>query len=278
MRALTWLLGGVMLWMFAAGGAAAQEPSREGVPAEPPSARADQAADRAVGAVEVDPAAVVVGMFYNGATVHASAVVPEGSRVAILCRGEVHTLSMKKKGKVLGVLWMNTGDIEFRDVPGVYMLRTSTPLDGLAPEPMLRELDLGFDALARESTPAGQDPSLFDELVRLREKERLWSVEEGAVELTGADHAAAALATADFALPPKVPPGEYEILVYAFDGLRPELIGEKVLTVQQAGVTAAITELAMEHGLLYGILAVVIAIVVGLFTGVVFGIGSKGAH
>lgn len=278
MRALTRLLLGVLVWMLAAVDAAPQEPATAPVPSAPPSTQADRGPDRAAGAVEVAPAEVLVGMFYNGATVHASAVVPEGADVVILCRGEGHTLSMKKKGKVLGVLWMNTGDIEFRDVPGVYILRTTGPLDGLAPAQVLRELDLGFDALAHESTPEGQDPALFDELVRLREQERLWSVEEGGVEIAAADRTAATLATADFALPPKIPPGEYEILVYAFDGREPKLIGEKGLRVQQAGVTAAIMQLATEHGLLYGVLAVAIAIVVGLLTGVVFGIGSKGAH
>lgn len=295
MRILSRAVVGLGVWVLAAGVAAAQqptdaevptretqaeEPPGQGVPAPGNSERLTPASDgpRVSGALEIDPAEVVVGMFYNGATVHASAIVPEGTPVAMLCRGEEQTLSMKKKGRALGVLWMNTGDIEFRDVPSVYMLRTSGPLGGMAPEPVLLDLDLGFDALASKSMPEDRDPNLFTELVRLREKEQLWNLDEDGVRITHADRTAASLATADFALPPKVPPGRYDILVYAFDGVRPALVGEETLTVRQAGVTATITKLAREHGLLYGLLAVAVAIVVGLLTGMVFGIGSKGAH
>ncbi len=231
------------------------------------------------GGVAVDPAEVVAGMFYHGAMVHVSAVVPRGAPVALLCRGEGRDLSMKVKGKVLGVLWMNTGDIEFRDVPDVYLLSTSAPLSDLAAPPVLEQLDLGVDALSTGRVPEGRDPELFRELARLREKEGLWAITEGSADVRpGEEELDADLATTDFMLPATVPPGEYEIMVYAFHGPEPELIGRSELTVTQAGLTATITDLATEHGLLYGILAVVVAVVVGLLTGVVFGLGSKGGH
>lgn len=261
--------GGLLVWAMAAGNTAgAQEPTPSAFTIPPDT-----------GGVAVDPAEVVAGMFYHGAVVHVSAVVPRGASVAVLCTGERRDLFMKLKGKVLGVLWMNTGDIEFHDVPDVYMLHTSEPLSDLAPSAILEELELGVDALATGRVPEGQDPKLFGELAGLREKDGLWAIGEGAAEVRpGESELDADLATTDFTLPAKVPPGQYEVLVYAFRGADPELIGRSELTVTQGGPTAAITELATEHGLLYGILAVVVAVVVGLLTGVVFGLGSKGGH
>lgn len=276
MRAVAAILRGMVLLAATAGPATGNAPPRPQTPPQSPPTTPVTEPD--VG-VAVDPSEVVAGMFYHGAAIHVSAVVPRGSRVAIVGRDEGHDLSMKRKGKMLGVLWMNTGDIEFEDVPDIYLLNTSAPLAELAPPPVLAELGLGRDALAGQCVPDGQDPALFPELFRLREKDGLWAIGEGSTDVRpGESELDAALATTDFTLPAKVPAGRYEILVYAFGDAVPELIGRTEVTVRQAGVTAAITGLATEHGLLYGILAVVVAVGVGLLTGVVFGLGSKGGH
>ncbi len=227
------------------------------------------------GAVVVEPAEIVAGMFYAGATIHVSAVVPQGAAVTVLCHSEGHPLTLKRKGKALGLLWLNVGDVSFEDVPTAYLLATSRPLTSLAPDSVLEQLDLGFVALASRCDADASDPVLFSELVRLKQKERLWTVAENTVAVQPAE-GDAGLATTDITLPPKAGPGEYEVLVYAFQDERPELIGSARLRIRQAGVTGFITDLATDHGLLYGILAATVAIAVGLLTGLVFGMGSKG--
>lgn len=226
------------------------------------------------GGVAVDPAQVVSGMLYSGATVRVSAVVPRGVRVAMVCRGEDRPLVLKKKGKVLGLIWMNVGKVTFKDVPNVYLLRTSAPMDSLAPPPVLEQQGVGFGALAARSGLEASQRKLFDELLQLKEKDRVWGTAPATVSVEPAQ-GGVALATTDFVLPAKAGPGTYRILVYTFADGRGRLAGSTRLSVKEGGSAAFVTGLAKRHALLYGILAAVVAMAVGLLTGLVFGLSSK---
>ncbi len=228
--------------------------------------------------VKVEPSRVEMTMLYRGSSVHVSASVPTGAQVAIVLAGGERDLDLKRKGKVLGLIWMNVGDVRFEAVPSLYLLRTTCPLSQLAGPEVRERLGLGLDALGSRSARAAADPSLFRELARLEWRDGLWNVAEAAVTLRAAASGDTTLAEADFLLPARTPPGEYRVRVYTFADGEAELAGEAGLRVEQAGVAALISDLAQRHGLLYGILAVVIAGAAGLLTGVVFGLGSKKGH
>ncbi len=240
-------------------------------------AAAQAAPQQVVGGINVDPAEVAAGMFYSGAAVHVSAVVPGDAGVAMVCVGEGHPLKLKKKGKVLGLIWMNVADVSFDTVPGVYLLRTSAPLDALAAPAVLRDLAVGYGALEARAGPGPGAEALFGELVRLKSRDGLWDEAEGGVVLQPAADGTA-LATTDFALSAQAPPGVYRVLVYAFRDGAGVVVGEGEVEVRQAGLAGLIASLSEEHGLLYGVLAALVAVVVGLATGFAFGLGSKGGH
>ncbi len=228
--------------------------------------------------VTIEPAQVEMTMLFTGSRVHVGAPVARGAQVAVVLEGTPRTLALKRKGKVLGFIWMNVGDVVFEAVPDVYLLRTTCPLAALAERSVRERLGVGLDALGALPENAGVDRSLFDELVRLKWRDGLWNVSEATVtvrpnEIDGND-----LADTDFFLPARTPPGEYRIRVFAFVEGKAELAGEGRLRVAQAGGAAFISDLAERHGLLYGILAVVVAGAAGLLTGVVFGLGSKKGH
>jgi len=229
------------------------------------------------GGINVDPAVVPAGMFYVGATVHVSAVVPADADIAMVCLGETHALTLKKKGKALGVIWMNVADVSFEQVPDLYLLRTSERLEGMAEPDVLKTLAVGYDGLEARAGPGPGAETLFGELTRLKQRDHLWDVAEGAVAVQPAGNEFA-LATTDFSLPAKAPPGVYRIVVYAFHDGEGGVVGESRVRVRQAGLAALISTLAVEHGLLYGVLAALIAVAVGRARGVVFGLGSKGGH
>jgi hypothetical protein len=228
-----------------------------------------------VQSVQVEPSRVAVKMMYHGATLHVTAPVRDGADVAIVVEGGERDLALKRKGKVLGLIWMNVGDVTFEGVPDVYLLRTSCPLVDLADPEVLQELGLGFGALGRGA--AASDPILRSELVRLKMRDRLWGVAEGVVTLEPGDRGAKH-AVADFFLPAKAAPGEYRVRVYGFEAGEGSLLGESTVQVSRGGVAAFISELSLHHGLLYGILAVVVAACAGLLTGVVFGLGGGKGH
>lgn len=227
--------------------------------------------------ISVEPPRVVAGMFFSGADVRVRAAVPLGAEVAIVLRGEDQELSLKKKGKAFGLIWMNMEDVSFRAVPDVYLLRSSAPVEALAPSPVLEEAGVGLGALAARCDAGGDRAGLFGELVRLKERDGLWNVEEGEVRV-GAEEEGAAAASAEFFLPASAPPGTYHVLVHTFADGRAELVGSREIELRQEGLARLISDLAREHGLLYGILASLFAVVVGLGTGLAFGRGSGSGH
>jgi hypothetical protein len=175
---------------------------------------------------------------------------------------------------------MNVGEVTFDKVPPLYVLSTSAKLADLAPPSVLEKLGVGYRALEARALESRRDPEereLFQELVKLKESERLFSVGEGEIALERGSGGAVNMSARCF-LPAKTPVGEIAIKVFGFNGGEGELIGSDTIHLSFGGATAFISTLAKQHGVLYGILAVVIAIVVGLITGFVFGLGSKAGH
>ena len=237
------------------------------------------AGPQAASILEIDPHRIEVGTFYSGTTVRVEGSIPAGYEAAVACVGKADTIELKKKARVLGILWMNVGDVVFRDVPSFYVLNTSTRLSELAPPPILEGLQVGYQAIeARTIRSAlnGERHELFQELLKLKESERLFSYNEEGVRLR---HEEGALhLSARCFMPAKAPSGTYEVRLFVFQGGRGELLHTARLVVAPVGATAFISSLVQHHGLLYGVLAVVIALVVGLLTGFVFGLLSKTGH
>ena len=227
--------------------------------------------------MKIDPTEIRVGAFYNGATVHVEATIPAGYGAAILCSGERDSIELKKKGKVLGFLWMNVGDVVFEDVPSLYVLSTSIPPADLAPASVLEELGVGYRAIesrAARSPDRAESERDFGEFLKLKQSEKLYSYDERGVKLESGPSGTMRV-SAECLLPTKAPWGDYEVRLFGFKAGKGELLRTERLRVAPVGVTARLSALARNHGLLYGILAVLIALGVGLLTGLAFGLGSK---
>jgi uncharacterized protein (TIGR02186 family) len=230
--------------------------------------------------LRIDPTEIGVDLFYSGATVRVEGQIPAGYDAAVLCSGHESAVELKKKGKVLGFLWMNVAEVVFENVPSIYLLSTSSPLAELAPLPLLEELVVGYQALesrtVRSPEQKGQEGD-FAEFIKLKEAEKLYSYDEGGVKLEPRPNGATQV-SAECTLPAKVPWGEYEVRLFGFKEGKGRLLRTERLQLGAVGVTAGVSTLVERHGLLYGILAVLIALGVGLLTGLVFGLGSKKSH
>lgn len=231
-------------------------------------------ADASRSAVRVDPDKVDVTLFFSGATVAVTGTVPAGRQVVVLCRGKEQKLELKKKGKVWGVLWMNTAEISFDHLPILYLASSSAPLAEIAPPRALRRLGVGYDALAaRAGTGATADD--FHELTKLKEQEGLFAQREGAVKLR--PRGDLLQVEAQCRVPARTPIGTYRVELYGFKNGQGELLASSSFRLAKVGVTQFITSLADTRGALYGICVVIVALVMGLLTGLVFGLKGK-AH
>ena len=231
-------------------------------------------------AVVVEPDVVRVGLFFNGALLHVQGRIQAGHQAAVVLAGNEGRLGLKRKGRVWGLFWMNTGDVAFDPVPSVYLLCTSGPLKELASAGVLTRLGVGYDGLEARTNfqgSAGDGHALFGELVRLKKNEGLFSLEEGAALLKPGSQGRLEV-SADLFLPARTPPGDYRITLYSFRDGEGAIVGETSTALRQEGFAAFTSRMALERGLLYGIVSVVIAIAAGMLTGVAFGRGSKQHH
>lgn len=235
-------------------------------------------AERVVLAVEPDE--VGVDLFFNGATLHVRGAIPAGHEGAILCAGKETALSLQRKGRVWGFLWMNTSEVVFDRVPSVYVLHTSAPLARMGPAVLLERLGVGYESLEARTAfrgPPSDRSAVFNELVRLKQREGLFSIAEGAAMLGRGAPGQLEVST-DVFLPARTPPGDYRIALFSFHGGEGATVAETTVVVRQTGFAAFISRTASERGLLYGIVAVLVAIAAGMSTGVVFGRGSRRPH
>jgi len=226
----------------------------------------------------ITPQRVTISTLYNGKTISVQAELPKGTEVALTCEGPENTLTLMRKGRICG-LWMNVEELVFHKVPTLYFLQTSKKIEKINDHDTMHEIELGYESLCSraqlEKKGEEEKANLFNQLVKLKESENLYSVSEGTIKITPAEDNSARMTTT-FHLPPKAQPGEYKINLFQLNNSEAVLLNSQPVTVEQTGLTTYLSSLAINHGLLYGFIAVIIAIISGLAVGILF--GSKGGH
>ena len=95
--------------------------------------------------VKLTPNLVNIGVFFGGTKVALKGTVPARSEVAVVLEGPPQDNRFKRKRHVMGLLWMNQGEVVFRHVPSVYLVYTS---QGVSPQ-LARKLGFGYRAVRR---------------------------------------------------------------------------------------------------------------------------------
>ncbi len=231
--------------------------------------------------IRLEPNLVAIGASYNGTRVSLSGEVPRDAEVLVRLSGATTDEVFLEKGRVLGVLWMNTDKVTFHHIPKTYLLYTPSGITAadLIENPQWRDLGIGFGALKEQAeiTPAGEKLNeQFGEFLKLKTKEGLYGVHENAVTY-GGDGKANKSFTGQLEIPSAVPPGTYTVTTFIIkDGKIRETIDQQ-LKIEETGLPAVISSLAFGHSVLYGILAILFAIGAGLLMGVFFRKGGE-AH
>lgn len=221
------------------------------------------------------PTDILMGARFDGLTLHASGMVPAGSDVILRFTGDPEELHLRKKGKVFGLLWMNTGLVVLNNVPKIYLVESSRAFDQLGPVATPYQLSsLKSTIKVAENTNSGA-VDVIHQLLLLKKNNGLYTEIPADIQL-GPDTGATRSFTAEIAIPSAIAPGHYNIEAVAVkDGV---VVARQTADVEarMIGFPAWLSTMAFNNGLLYGILATVIAIVSGLAIGLVF--QSKGAH
>ncbi len=230
--------------------------------------------------LHVEPNAIHIGATYNGIDITVTGEVPDGTDAVIRLMAKGEHIKLKKKGKALGLLWMNMDTIELHDCPSIFMVAVPKSLSPSTEEAKKNweNLALGFKALEKqvEITPEQKDkPAVFKEFIKLKKKEGKYLTYYDSVKYSTAKDVRKFSAT--LAMPSGIVAGEYRVQAFAVRDGAVAGSAETSIKVSQVGLPAMLSNLAFNHSLLYGIMAVIVAIFAGLITGVLFK-GGKGAH
>lgn len=227
----------------------------------------------------ISPEHIDIGLTYGGQKVDITGRVPEGEDCMVRIISGEKPLHLKEKGKVWGVLWMNVASLSYEEVPDLYFIRSSSSLAELTSSDTLDTLMVGYEALKHHVAPdpATEENRLFGELVKLKEKEGLFSVSENTITRTPGANGMDTIETT-LTFPPKAPVGDYQVELISFKNGEKDKTETATISLQRSSAIKFLSSMAVNKGLLYGIFAVVIALGSGLLTGVIFGLGGKGGH
>ncbi len=229
----------------------------------------------------VSPSLVKIGIHFNGSILHVSGTIPSDCEAAVRVMGHGRNVHLKKKGKVMGLLWMNLGKIEIKGVPDIMLIYPSKALYELSKtdKALWRKLGIGFDSLENmaDVLPASENKrKIFGEFIKLEASLDLYGTTPGALTY-GSSSGSVKSFKAEVKLPSNVPHDGFNVELYVVRNGAIMAKASEPVKVKLVGIPAKISSLAFNHGTLYGVIAVLIAILAGILVGIVFR-ESGGAH
>ncbi len=228
-----------------------------------------QAAD-----IHLEPNLININATYNGAEVTVSGDIPADAEAVIQLTGQTQDTHLLKKGRVFGILWMNTGTITFENVPKAYMIYLPAAIteSNLSQDPLRQSLGIGFEALKNKVvlSPANEDKDFqFKEFIKLKSKEGLYSLSENAISYKDGQNQMKSF-TCAMTIPASMPQGLFSVTTFVMKNGQLMEVNTNQLKIKETGLPAMMSALAFDHGLIYGILATLIALIAGLLTGIIF--------
>ncbi len=207
---------------------------------------------------------VAIESDFFGENISLFGAISGGGDVIAVVRGPRKNFKIHHKENISG-LWINTRSAVFEAVPSFYAVASSAPLDQIIDDSLLARREIGVMhlglGLAGKRVDAQWHQGLLDNLVA----QKIYQKEPGEIRFLG-DR----LFRTRFSLPPNVPVGRYDVMIYhirdgAVVGLRSE-----PLYVAKAGLEAGIYRFAQNQPLYYGIFAVFVALIAGWLGHIVF--------
>lgn len=217
----------------------------------------------------VDPPRIQAGFFYNGATITVRGTVGESSQVVVRLVEPSQPQTYNRRGKIGGLIWGGIEHVTFRGAPGLYGLYTSAAITSMAAPTLRAELGLGYEVLRAQVEVIGTQADkalMLDQLVRLKEREGLYRLASGTVQL-GDEQRGYRDFHVTIPLPAATPPGAIDVTVFELAKGALVTTDRLVVRLDRVGLPEYLFRLSHEHGLAFGLLAVIVSLATGLGTG-----------
>lgn len=223
---------------------------------------------------------IKMDFFYHGSTVSVKGQTEPGTDLVIKIASAESEQTLRKKGKAGGVLWMNVGELHFRNAPNLYFIHSTGELDNILSRDEMAKYGLGYKALAdhiyiEPLDNADEKNAWFGEFVKYKESSRLYTTSHGRIEMLDND------GKTDFSIicdwPYQAPAGDYTVTVYSVKDGKVIAKSEAGVVVEKVGVIKSLFDMAENKGGFYGAISILAALGAGFGVGMVFGKGG-GAH
>jgi len=227
---------------------------------------------------EVSPDHISVGSLYRGSKIVINGETEADKEIIIKINSPAIKAHLRKKGKALGILWMNIGELEFNPASDVYLIYTTGDIDGILSESEQEKFAIGYDAFKKivDVSPVSDDAEKekwVEEFIRFKEKKDVYGVFPGKIETETIGDKKSYNLTVDW--PYEAPPQEYRVSVYAVKDNVVHDRSESPLIVEKVGVLRFLSNMAFNNALIYGIISIIIAVAAGFLVSLIFKAGSR---
>lgn len=229
--------------------------------------------------LSVTPQVVHIGAFYHRSVLTASGDIPAAAQVVLRFIGPSPELHLKRKGRVLGVLWMNLDSVTIDGLPDAYLVYSNpSPRQQAEIEaPGSQAAELGLEGLSRQVkiTPDPADKlQMFHDLLVMKKRAHLFAERKGRISYRNTGRGQRF--QADIELPSSLPPGDYKLQAFVIEKGNITAQAESPVQVRMVGLPLMMSTLAFQHGAIFGVMASVIAILGGLLISLLFKGSGKG--
>lgn len=190
-----------------------------------------------------------------------TAPAPSGAlHVIITVEGPSTPLTVRKKERIAGI-WINRDAVQVASAPSFYAIATTGRLHEILSETENLRHQITTPRAIRAvgiSEQAQNAPEFIDALIRIREGEDRYRLNERSVQFTEAT-----LFRSDVVLPANLTEGLYRVRIFLTrDGQVVDAI-ERQINVRKEGLERFLFNLSRDQPLIYGLLSLLIAVVAG---------------
>lgn len=221
---------------------------------------------------------IKIDFFYNGEKIGIEGAAEPDVDLIVKIASQDGEQTLRKKGKLAGILWMNIGDITFRRAPNLYFVCSTRKTDEILSKNEADKYMIGYKSLENhiEITPAvdkDEKAALLAEFIKFKESSGLYSSSYGKISTSEREGKEGYYMSFDW--PYQAPPAKYLITAYSVKNNRVIEKAEAVIIVEQAGIVRTLADMAKNNGAIYGILSIAIALAAGFAVGFIFRKGGS---
>lgn len=217
--------------------------------------------DLSQGRIDINTTFKGADLLVFGAIQYPAGAVPDAPPdIAIVVRGPVEPVTVRRKSRVAGI-WLNTAAVRFESVPGFYAVATTRPIADLADDRTTAIYEIGVDNLQLSPATGASDVEtrIFEQgLIGVKRGDGLFVEDAGGVKITRN-----VLYRARIAIPAAVPVGDYTAEIHLIRKGRVIASSSTPISIGKSGLERWIYVMAQEHSLAYGLAAVAVALLAG---------------